>query len=390
MCESCVAEGTTEEEAELLCEEGGYMKAAAAPGSPHKARTRRRQPCPSNHLIASLVVSLCVALLFLAAVAVCAPGSEIRGVSGQGAAEAWPPAAEVGLTCSYSKELMCPAIELLETPEAYDVAVEALMRTGPGLLEEADEDMVRAVVMAGFNRISTIVQESSRDNPTQLAMIPMNRQERDAVLHVVRLTGDPRVQSIGFEVAQAIRSCSFYEREFVKRRIENQLQPRIGEILRLRRELVPPSLQEVWGEGHQWEMTLDPENMDAMKAVSDSWASEKGLISSAAAVGPLHLSSAQKSWSVLGGAIEEGRALLDAIQVSTHLFRKDLQVPVAAASLAGSGGLGSELATCALGHPQDFAKTLFCPLKFGAQGVEALRAAFDIEMAGELLTPGAR
>jgi hypothetical protein len=201
----------------------------------------------------------------------------------------------------------------------------------------------------------------------------------------MRLMSLPQVQSVGLAVAEAIRDSGCSLKECVRQRIEAKLEPRLGHLRALTQKLVPVSLQQLWSqEGHHWEMTLDPENIRVFESVIGSFVSKDATRNKTAR--PLRapqarLSPEEKSSLVLGGVLEEARALLDVMRMCTRLSGKELAVPMWATSLAGAwSSFGYEVASCeaddgSSGDRQNLLKELFCPLRFGAQGIDALRAA---------------
>lgn len=151
---------------------------------------------------------------------------------------------------------------------------------------------------------------------------------------------------------------------------------------------MPEPLLELWATDHHWDMTLDPENIQVMQAKGEGgiFASEFASIGDVYGLGSTsaHVDTASKSYSVLGGVVEEARALIDLIRACTRLFGKELKVPAQATSLVGTFNFGTEALSCEVSTTDgddriNLMKALFCPLKFGTQGVDALRAAVDLK-----------
>jgi len=216
--------------------------------------------------------------------------------------------------------------------------------------------------------ISTQLGLRAPEVASTLQLVQLSEEDKDAVLRSLRLISDPRVQKIGLEVARAIRGSASSNRDIVKRRIEERLQPQLREILELRQELVPSTLRRLWGEGHTWDMTLDPENVMVMERVSDEFETSYDPRTA--------VNASEKDFGLYGGVLGEARALLDVMRACMRLFSSDLKVPEWATSLGGNMEISAELLSCELDPITDsrmnFMKALFCPLKFGTQGMDAL------------------
>merc|ERR1712039_922429 len=97
----------------------------------------------------------------------------------------------------------------------------------------------------------------------ELEQVQFNEAQKNAVLDLLVLLSDPSVQSVGFDVAMIIRNSKFTTKKFLKLYIEDSLNP-IDEIQKLAYEIVPKPVLELWGTGgHDWEMTLDPQNIES-------------------------------------------------------------------------------------------------------------------------------
>merc|ERR1719382_2375688 len=86
-----------------------------------------------------------------------------------------------------------------------------------------------------------------------------------------------------------------------------------------------------------------------------------------------------KSFAILGGVLEEGRAVIDIVSLLTGLFTNGRGLTAWDDSLAGKVSLSFDSCQHTV-HPYaplDFMQSLFCPLKFGVQGLDALRALSD-------------
>jgi len=297
-------------------------------------------------------------------------------------------------TCNYEKEDVCPVLTLFHNPEVHEVATDNLMRVGHGHLKAVDRTIVKAAVAAGFKNISFKLQMHAPKVAKELRMVDFSEMQKNAVLDSMRLMSNPRVQSIGRDIGQAIHDSNSTDREDLKLHILAKLQPRLPEIMQLRSELIPEMLRLVWGGGHQWTMTLDEENIRLMGPYRNK--GKHVTIRESAGTSEFHNELAPfllTTYSILGGVLEEGRALLDIIELCGHLFGRHLKVPYWITYLGGSIDVTSEFLSC--GHrfvnsnPEDMKlnsiNALFCTLKFGTQGMDALKAAFDMDGEGRLI-----
>jgi len=289
--------------------------------------------------------------------------------------------------CVYPMAEDCPARELFWNAEVHEVVTENLMQVGCGLLVHADRDLVRNTVAAGFRNISLNVMRHAPTIADIMFRLRISEAEKNLVLTSLRLISLPEVQRIGFKVALAIRRSLSHDRDTIQHKIEQMLQASLDEITNLVHELVSPPLLKLWGPGHarhQWDMTLENENIHVMTTFSGGkfYGSMNASFYAAAHGGaPGYLPREEKAYGAWGGILEEGRALLDVIRLIVRSSGNgNLAVPGWAASLADNvdmQDLGRELLSCEL-HEKDgmdnFMKAIFCPLKYGTQGIDALRA----------------
>jgi len=294
------------------------------------------------------------------------------------------------LHCTYAENARCPAHEILFNPELHAVVTENLMRVSSGLFNPADKTMVGVIVAESFRNISVELEQGAPEVAAELRAIQLDEVQKDAILRLMQLIDEPRVQSIGLEVAQAIREIAAMssKRDEMKQHIEQKLFPRRGEILKLREELIPAPLHEILDNGDQWSMTLHRDNIRVMETVSDGWSNVIGghhehfqaqLQATAQALAPMEASP--RSLAIFAGVLEEGRALLDMLELHARSLGKDLQMPQLTISLTSSRGFGDRPVSCDLeeGKPAMwFLKSILCPLKFGTQGLDALRATSSI------------
>jgi len=289
--------------------------------------------------------------------------------------------------CVYPMAQHCPAKELFWNAEVHEVVTENIMQVGRGLLVHADRDLVRNTVAAGFRNISLNVMKQAPTIAEKMSRLRISEAEKNLVLTSLRLISLPEVQRIGFKVALAIRRSLSHNRDTIQHKIEEMLHANFDEITNLLHELVSPPLLKLWGPGHarhQWDLTLESENIHVMTTVDGGkfyGSMNASFYADAHGGAPGYLPWEEKAYGAWGGILEEGRALLDVIRLIVRSSGNgNLAVPGWAASLADNvdmQDLGRELLSCEL-HEEDgmdnFMKAIFCPLKYGTQGIDALRA----------------
>jgi hypothetical protein len=277
---------------------------------------------------------------------------------------------EGGSVCSYDLQSACPALDLFESPKVQAIAADSLMVAGEGLLRPLDEYSVSHSVAAIFNNVSATLRAHLPAVARKLQRVQLKELRREAVMDSLRLVSDERVRSIGVDVARAIRASSTTDREELRNLIEDQLKPRLEEIQQLRNEVISSQLRELWDEEKQWAMTLDSDSVRAMQATE-----MKKLVSDRPSA--QFLTPQDKSLGILGGVLAYVRVVVDIVDVCARSQGIDLDVPAWFRSV--DGRVTPELLSCeagtAAGEHADAMETLFCPLKFGAMGLDALRAA---------------
>lgn len=286
-----------------------------------------------------------------------------------------PPMQKFGPSCvTHGGMPACPALGLFDRPEVHHVAAGRLMRIGSSFLGTGDFDTVSKIVAANFGNISLRLQRATPDLAIAMEMIQLSDRQRDAVLACVQLIGDQQVQELGLHVAQAIHSSPSNDRGVpFLRHIRRQLRPRCGSIKALRDKLIPLALRRLWGTGHLWEMTLDLEDTGMMMQTgSNSFAMEQTQLQS------VDLQSISLGLEI--GVLEEGRIMIDLIKQIAGLHGKDMRVPAWVTSMAKK--VRPEQLSCDLRsvtqNSKDVMKAWLCPLKFGSQGLDALRAAEEV------------
>jgi len=284
--------------------------------------------------------------------------------------------------CSYEMADECPAFHLFFNPEVFEVATENIMQVGRGLMLHSDREVVKSTIKAGFRNISTKLKQRAPNVVYQLSLVKITEDEKDAVLTWMRLMSTAEVQSVGYEVALAMRRSTSLEKDVVKSSIESMLRSNRAEIQQLRDQLISESVLKFWGTATPFRLSLADENIQMIEAVHGGkfFGSLNASFYADFKPGSMKLPRQEKAYGAWGGVLEEARVLLDTIRLVALVKGKDVSVPQWATSLRENvdvEDLGSELLSCEL-HEEDgmnnFMKALLCPLKYGAQGMDALRA----------------
>ena len=114
--------------------------------------------------------------------------------------------------CAYAPagSFLCPARSLLRSPEVIDVAAKSIMSVGREAFAPSDEAMVRVMTREAFLNVSSELQRRAHDLAVELDMLQLDESQKNDVLRSLRLIGDPRVQSLGMDVAYTSLSLSLY------------------------------------------------------------------------------------------------------------------------------------------------------------------------------------
>lgn len=300
----------------------------------------------------------------------------VMGVDSLGAAD--DVAEDVGDMMDADVAAGRPAISLFRDAEVQEVATESIMLVGNELLRRKDRHLVRAAVATGFRNMSVEIEARAAKAYSQLESVRLNATQVRAVQGMTRLISDDRVRSIGIDIGEAIHECGSTQAKAVQQAVEARLRPRLEEIRSLRDELVPHALREIWRGSDRWGLTLDSENIRIMGPY------RRGKF---AALSSSNVFGAQKFedtpfnkmvFGILGGILEEGRALVHVIGMIAHLHGQELKVPTWVTAVGGNLAVTNQDLNCEHEFNKEIEiklmKGLFCPLKFGTMGMDALRA----------------
>merc|ERR1719291_1009270 len=207
------------------------------------------------------------------------------------------------------------------------------MLVGADIVRRRDRHLVRAAVGTGFRNMSVQIETRAAGVFSQLEGIRLNATQARAVLGMMRLIGD---------------------------------------------ELVPRALREIWRGSNQWEMTLDPENIRIMGPY------RRGKFAALASSNVFGVQQVEETpfnkmvFGILGGVLEEGRALIHVVGLIAHQQDWDVRVPTWVTALGGNLAVTNQDLNCEHHFNTEIEiklmKSLFCPLKFGTMGLEAMRA----------------
>lgn len=265
----------------------------------------------------------------------------------------------------------CPLRTLFVDPEMHDVATANILKVGETFLSTEDVEMVTHTVAKVFSNVSSLLGTYAPPVASELDQIEMTVSEKEAILAHLHLLADERVRSFGLDVGLAIRESPSPDQEYLGKRINEKLAPRLSEIRELSDAVVPPTLVALWGNGRTWSMTLEAKNVRSMESVSSTFVDSFHPTKPA--------SSEVKELAVRGGALEMAKSLLDVALLCVHTIGTDWSMDIGdTLEMAGDAPLAWPCEVDAEGDTQiDFDKGLICPLKFGAQGLDAMRAVSE-------------
>lgn len=272
-----------------------------------------------------------------------------------------------------------PAMELFTSARVHEVATENLMRAGQAvalrrdsqgrlvestveLLEPSERSEVFKIVEASFGNIGIELRQQAPRLAGELDRIGLEEQDQTALLNMMLLMSDTRVQRLGIVVARSIRDNPSADKNFLVHKFEEELLPRRAEINLLQNDLVSKPLLELWGHGHDWEMTFESRNLHEMATYS------RTFDDSIKDVAP-----ETKHAAVFGGVLEQGKVLV-------YVLKNCIRTLVPTWSTKVNGTV-DEMAhfVATESASSDFMAALLWPLKFGAQGIDVLRTLSDKE-----------
>lgn len=276
---------------------------------------------------------------------------------------------------------------LLESSELADMATEQIMKTGHTVLKEHHYFTVRKLVAGGFRNLTSFIQQNKPTVYRQLTQLHLTDEQKAALLNQVHMTGDPRMQSIGRDIAYAVIQGRGQGREAVTRQLSQKLQPRLAEIRQLHEEFLPSALGGGHHEDSNFEMNIDFNNMHLLQSFDHSGGSmevdmsrpEAGseTLPSRRLNAQAALLNTEESLGVIHGVIEQARIILDQMDDLSGVFGNTAiaaAIPDWSRSLVGFLDLTSGLVTClidGLGNPT---LQMMCPMRYASSAMDMFRS----------------
>jgi len=339
---------------------------------------QRRSLTSAIALGAGLLVCGCAAL---ACISRAHRGSRTWTLSSTGAAVQWwaslrgVDSSELAHgSCDYSMQMSCPARSLLEMPEVHEVVAQNLLRLGRRIVGPQTAPIVKTIVGVCFRNVSKQLERESLQVARELERLRFTRSQKVATLNSLRLLADPRIENIGLDIAEAITNSTMTSAAVVDLDdASTELTALLErfEVGALQADLQP--VQLLWSEGRQWSLTLEFESRRSMAGVSSHWRDTIDEVEQSAEVA-WGLSAAaveeETKSAIVAGALVHARVLLDIIKVRAHSG-----VPARVTSLSSYLGVNQKAVSCR--GSDRFLSQFACPLKFGIQGMDALRAYFS-------------
>lgn len=288
-------------------------------------------------------------------------------------------AAQLWGACDYSKSSVCPAPSLLLMDEVHELAAKNVLRVGHRILGPQHAPIAKRIVGDCFRNVSSLLERHARQVARELDTVRVTHTQKDAMLNSLRLLGDPRIEGVGLDIAEAISQIGHSSAETGAPSMSaNDISVALGDMLQrfelgsLREELELARL--LWSEGRQWDLTLEPEYLASMGRLDGRWHS---IIAEASDVEPKWdgaLVAVQEDLraAIVAGALVQARVLLDVMKV-----RARSAVPSWVTSQSSYLGIDRRDVVCELQGEHAALNRLACPLKFGVQGMDALRAHFS-------------
>lgn len=167
--------------------------------------------------------------------------------------------------------------QLFESDGHVDVVTDNVMALANGALEPEDRDMVRDHVSARFQEMSKGLAKENPEASKAWDVVQLNSVQQAAVLRSMKAMGDPRMEHLGREIAEALHASmsSSSDKDVAKRRLTDLLATRMGTIRQLHDEVCPPDVplcDEGDGEGVQ--VRLEKKSVQLTDTLSNNWKME--------------------------------------------------------------------------------------------------------------------
>jgi len=268
---------------------------------------------------------------------------------------------------------------LLESDVLADLATDQLMDLGHKVLDFSKWDEVRALVGQGFKNVSVGIRQQDSETFERLNQLQLTHEQAHAVLRVLVRMGDPKVQSIGMDVASALMQGGREGKVAAKRLLMQKLHPRLQEISKLREQIFPAVLRGV-DQSEQGDMVLDPDNLYVIKTFPNKWNIQlevsRESIATRRRLIEKPLLRTEEAFGVVGAVMEQARILLDQFNAIEKMFGKKSSIPPIASSAVGGVDFVTNLITCMIDgfegtNPQ---LLLVCPMRFASAATDVMLA----------------
>lgn len=282
-------------------------------------------------------------------------------------------------SCSFASG-PCPAQQLLESREVCRAVARNAVAFGGRVGENISEEKAATAAAHVFGTLAANLQVHARGLASELRQTEVSQEESQAILEMLQLLSDSEVQDVGKMVARAIGDRGpMTHRSSLTQRIRQHLAPSWDSIRVLRNHAVPGPLRLLWGDGNPdfvlwqrnshrlWEMTLEQSNVLSIQQGGEMEATEAALAASRGT-----------EFAVFAAAAVQGRAILDILQM--HMRAKGRSVHANLDETFEFAFAALSWPCCAdhaaLSDGDGIMQGMVCPLKFGAMGMDALRATF--------------
>jgi len=253
-------------------------------------------------------------------------------------------------------------MSFLVSAEVAEAATDNIMAVHRAALTPSDRSLVRETVVASLRNISAEFSARAPSLARALGELQLPSSQRELVLVALRLGGEPLVQRLGLDFTRAAQSAGKGGVQVALKTVQEDHM----KLLERCKELVPHPLMALWvRHGHLAEMPFN------------FLPSGPGLRLDFEIGSP---DLAEKYLEAEAGAVAGMQTFVGALQLCVRSLGVDVDVPAWGAPrllgeaesdlLACHGAAGAFRADARL----EVMRVTFCPLKFGALGLEVLRA----------------
>jgi hypothetical protein len=255
---------------------------------------------------------------------------------------------------------------LLESPDVHNVAANNIIKVQRRMTGVSDDAAdVHKVVSLHFGKITRSLQDSIPGFSQTLDTASIKKTHHDAVVHAMRYLSDSRLQSIGLDMAHAVRDAKTDDHDTLKSHIVAALAPRKAEMTAMQQEMFPAEVRKLYDEQNTnvgFEDMLQPQKLRVMRSFDNSWdaritshdedgeARKLSFLDQTTTKAPL--ATALDVIGILGAVAQEVSVILRMIKPLTKIMPAD-----------GSHDLGiSPMATTIIGFIDALFNTISCEL----------------------------